>query len=206
MKRIKPRDWPSLILRGAAILLIAAHLFTGFFVYSHMLFFVTAVVMALLLTREMYEDLAMRFFEFKSEIYARDLDRMMERETEPREVGSVINAEPLAPGPDAPLAAKPVPRLADDGGDRRGAAGSEIADAGAAPEERAADEPDRDEAIAVERMPDAQESVGSAAAERGPSGSATGEPGPKDCADPDTEDEDKSGQDREREGPPRTGG
>ena len=95
MKRISPEDWPSLILRGSAVVLIVVHLLTGIFIYSHVVFFLTAVVLALLLSREMYEDLACRFFKLKSEGYERDIEALREQVSPARDVGPVIEAEPV---------------------------------------------------------------------------------------------------------------
>ncbi|TCP44020.1 hypothetical protein [Rhodovulum marinum] len=77
-KGVKPEDWPAVILRGAALILIAIHLITFTFIYSHILFIATAVVMGLLLAREMYEDLAQRFFRLKAEEYEKDLMELQE--------------------------------------------------------------------------------------------------------------------------------
>lgn len=75
-KNVKPEDWPAVILRGVALVLIVIHLFTAFFIYYHLIFVVTAVVMGLLLAREMYEDLAQRFFRLKAEEYEKDLKEL----------------------------------------------------------------------------------------------------------------------------------
>lgn len=72
-KTVKPEDWPAVILRGAALALIVAHLIAFFFIYAHYIFILTALVMGLLLAREMYEDLSQRFFRLKAEEYERDL-------------------------------------------------------------------------------------------------------------------------------------
>lgn len=73
LKRIRAEDWPAVILRGTALVLIVSHLITFFFIYKHLLFLSTALVMGLLLAREMYEDLAQRFFKMKAEEYEKDL-------------------------------------------------------------------------------------------------------------------------------------
>ncbi|MCO8146171.1 hypothetical protein NHN26_13165 [Rhodovulum tesquicola] len=82
LKSVRPEDWPAVILRGAALVLIVSHLIAFFFIYSHFIFILTALVMGLLLAREMYEDLAQRFFRLKAQAYEKDL---MERQdqTEP---------------------------------------------------------------------------------------------------------------------------
>ncbi|TCO71916.1 hypothetical protein [Rhodovulum euryhalinum] len=73
LKSVKPQDWPAVILRGAALILIVSYLIAFFFIYSHYIFLLTALVMGLLLAREMYEDLAQRFFKLKAEEYEKDL-------------------------------------------------------------------------------------------------------------------------------------
>lgn len=78
LKNVKPEDWPAVLLRGAAILLIVSHLL-GFFLYSHKISLPTALVMGLLLAREMYEDLAQRFFRLKAEEYEKDLQELHEQ-------------------------------------------------------------------------------------------------------------------------------
>ncbi|MBK1634699.1 hypothetical protein [Rhodovulum adriaticum] len=77
-KNVKPEDWPAVILRGAALALIVIHLFTAFFIYYHIIFVITAIVLGLLLAREMYEDLAQRFFRLKAEEYEKDLRELKE--------------------------------------------------------------------------------------------------------------------------------
>jgi len=73
IKTIKAEDWPAIILRGGALVLIVIHLFVFFFIYQHPIFILTAVVMGLLLAREMYEDLSQRFFKLKAKEYEKDL-------------------------------------------------------------------------------------------------------------------------------------
>jgi len=73
IKNVKAEDWPAVLLRGAALILIVIHLVTFLFVYQHLLFFFSALVLGLLLAREMYEDLAQRFFRLKAEEYEKDL-------------------------------------------------------------------------------------------------------------------------------------
>jgi len=77
-KTVKPEDWPAVLLRGAALVLIVSHLVAFFFIYSHIIFILTALVMGLLLAREMYEDLAQRFFRLKAEEYEKDLMELQE--------------------------------------------------------------------------------------------------------------------------------
>lgn len=79
-KRVKPEDWPAVLLRGSALVLIGIHLITFTFIYQHLLFISSAVVMGLLLAREMYEDLAQRFFRLKAEEYEKDLMGLNEGE------------------------------------------------------------------------------------------------------------------------------
>lgn len=78
-KRVKPEDWPAVLLRGGALILIVSHLVTFTFIYSHLIFISTAIVMGLLLAREMYEDLAQRFFRLKAEEYEKDLMDLQEQ-------------------------------------------------------------------------------------------------------------------------------
>ncbi|ARE39289.1 hypothetical protein RGUI_1148 [Rhodovulum sp. P5] len=78
IKNVKAEQWPALILRGSALLLIVVHLFTFLFIYQHFIFFITALVLGLLLAREMYEDLAQRFFKLKAEEYEKDLMELQE--------------------------------------------------------------------------------------------------------------------------------
>ncbi|HDR29817.1 hypothetical protein [Rhodovulum sp.] len=82
LKSVRPEDWPAVILRGAAVVLILSHLIAFFFIYRHFIFILTALVMGLLLAREMYEDLAQRFFRLKAQTYEKNV---MERQiqTEP---------------------------------------------------------------------------------------------------------------------------
>ena len=93
MKRIKPEDWPSLVLRGTAVVLIVVHLVAGVFVYSHFVFFLTAAVLALLLSKEMYEEMAMRFFKLKSDTYERDMEEGRARAVGHRDITPPIDAE-----------------------------------------------------------------------------------------------------------------
>ncbi|SIO37555.1 hypothetical protein SAMN05444722_1749 [Rhodovulum sp. ES.010] len=79
-RTVKPHEWPAVALRGAALVLIVSHLIAFFFIYSHIIFISTGVVMGLLLAREMYEDLAQRFFRLKAEEYEKDLMELHERE------------------------------------------------------------------------------------------------------------------------------
>ncbi|TCP60713.1 hypothetical protein EV663_10871 [Rhodovulum bhavnagarense] len=74
-KNVKPEDWPAVLLRGAALILIVSHLI-GFFLYSHKISLPTALIMGLLLAREMYEDLAQRFFRLKAEEYEKHLEEL----------------------------------------------------------------------------------------------------------------------------------
>ncbi|GAA0302255.1 hypothetical protein [Rhodovulum strictum] len=89
LKSVRPEDWPAVILRGAALVLIVTHLIAFFFIYSHVLFILTALVMGLLLAREMYEDLAQRFFRLKAQAYEKDLMEMQDQ-TPPPERDSLL--------------------------------------------------------------------------------------------------------------------
>ncbi|KPQ14518.1 MAG: Photosystem I protein M (PsaM) [Rhodobacteraceae bacterium HLUCCA09] len=93
MRRIKPEEWPSLVLRGTAIVLIVMHLIAGVFVYSHFVFFLTAAVLALLLSKEMYEEMAMRFFKLKSDTYEREMEEARAHPAGARDVTPPIDAE-----------------------------------------------------------------------------------------------------------------
>ncbi|MEE4118245.1 MAG: hypothetical protein V2I65_04450 [Paracoccaceae bacterium] len=93
MRRIKPEEWPSLVLRGLAIVLIVVHLIAGVFVYSHFVFFLTAAVLALLLSKEMYEEMAMRFFKLKSDTYEREMEEARAHPAGARDITPPIEAE-----------------------------------------------------------------------------------------------------------------
>lgn len=73
---VKLEDMPALILRGLAVALILVHLFIAVFIVNHYrsIFVLTSVVFSLLLAREMYEDLAQRFFRLKAEEYEHELE------------------------------------------------------------------------------------------------------------------------------------
>ncbi|PTW51051.1 MULTISPECIES: hypothetical protein [Rhodovulum] len=73
LKKVRPEDWPALLLRVGALLLITVHLIVFLFIYQHPLFILSALVMGLLLAREMYEDLSQRFFRLKAEEYEKEL-------------------------------------------------------------------------------------------------------------------------------------
>lgn len=91
LKNLKLGDWPVFILRGAAIFLIISHLI-AYFLYSHKISLPTSLIMGLLLAREMYEDLAHRFFRLKSEEYEKDLAERAEEEHAHKESSLLIEA------------------------------------------------------------------------------------------------------------------
>ncbi|GEM_PF-5665141 len=68
-KRAKILDYPMIVLRILAVIGIIVHLFLGFFVsvISPWIFFTTAALLALLVVREMYDDMARQFFQLKSD-------------------------------------------------------------------------------------------------------------------------------------------
>lgn len=94
LKSVKPSEWPAMLLRGGALVLIVIHLITFSFIYQHMLFIVTALVLGLLLAREMYEDLAQRFFRLKAEEYEKDLMVMQENGHAPENRSLLIEGTP----------------------------------------------------------------------------------------------------------------
>lgn len=88
-KRSKFIEYPLFVLRTAAAGAVIVHLFLGLFVgvLNPWIFFATAIVIALLLSREMYEDMARRFFQLKS-------DQLEERLPEaPFEEATVIDSK-----------------------------------------------------------------------------------------------------------------
>ncbi|WP_211096745.1 hypothetical protein [Phaeovulum veldkampii] len=88
-KRSKFIEYPLFVLRTAAAGAVIVHLFLGLFVgvLNPWIFFSTAIVIALLLSREMYEDMARRFFQLKS-------DQLEERLPEaPLEEATVIDSK-----------------------------------------------------------------------------------------------------------------
>jgi hypothetical protein len=94
IKNVKPEDWPAVLLRGTALVLIVVHLFTFFFIYQHLIFILTALVMGLLLAREMYEDLSQRFFKLKAEEYEKDLADLQEHTHPAEHRGLLIEGTP----------------------------------------------------------------------------------------------------------------
>lgn len=69
IKSIRFSDLPALILRTMALGMIGVHLFIAMFVVVqyNWVFYLTVLVFSLLLAREMYEDLARRYFKLKAE-------------------------------------------------------------------------------------------------------------------------------------------
>ena len=118
LKSIRAEDLPALALRGTALFLIAVHLFIAIFIVNHYrwVFYLTAAVIGMLLAREMYEDLALRFFRLKAEKYEHDLEEVAERTKGARtEAGMLIegNASRRARSEDATDAT-----LVNDAGER----------------------------------------------------------------------------------------
>ncbi|WP_207186913.1 hypothetical protein [Rhodovulum imhoffii] len=102
MKNIKLEEWPAVILRGAALVLIGVHLFTAFFIYQHAIFFITALVLGLLVAREMYQDLAQRFFRLKAEEYEHELQEVRHADQDPNLM--IEGARVMKDVPDAEVA------------------------------------------------------------------------------------------------------
>jgi len=89
-------DLPVTILRMAAGIMVALHVFIALFVVVQYrwVFMLTAVVMGLLLAREMYEDMARRFFQLKAD----ELEDELEHEDARAAPGvKVIDVQASAP-------------------------------------------------------------------------------------------------------------
>ncbi|MEX5726926.1 hypothetical protein Ga0609869_000279 [Rhodovulum iodosum] len=84
---VKLEDMPALILRALAVGLILVQLFIAVFIVNHYrsVFVLTSIVFSLLLAREMYEDLAQRFFRLKAEEYEHELEKLRAQQADAAE-------------------------------------------------------------------------------------------------------------------------